>query len=202
MGTAMAPAGTPAGAGAEQGTGLEFYGDSAYGSGEARDACRQGGHDTFIKPGPLRPAVSGGFTIDDFAVDEEQGTVTCPNGVTRQMSKNRTVAFGAACAGCPLRDLCTTARDGRSMTIHPHDDLLRAARAQARTEEFKQAYPTRSGIERTIAWTATQNGRRVKLRYIGTAKNDAWPHTRCAALNLRTLVKAGLTRHNGAWALA
>jgi hypothetical protein len=103
---------------------------------------------------------------------------------------------------CPLRDLCTTARDGRSMTIHPHDDLLRAARAQARTEEFKQAYPTRSGIERTIAWTATQNGRRVKLRYIGTAKNDAWPHTRCAALNLRTLVKAGLTRHNGAWALA
>jgi IS5 family transposase len=88
------------------------------------------------------------------------------------------------------------------VTIHPHDDLLRAARAQARTEEFKQAYPTRSSIERTIAWTATQNGRRVKLRYIGTARNDAWLHTRCAALNLRTLVKVGLTRHNGAWALA
>ncbi len=182
--------------------GLEVYGDSAYGSGEARAAYRQGGHDTFIKPGPLRPAVPGGFTVDDFAVDEEQGTVTCPDGVTRQMSPARAVTFGAACAACPLRDLCTTARDGRSMTIHPHEGLLRAARAHARTPEFKQAYPTRSNIERTIAWIATQNGRRIKLRYIGTVKTDAWLHTRCAGLNLRTLVRAGLTRRGGVWALA
>src|SRR5271170_2215712 len=199
-------AGAGAGAGAEAGpgpdTGLEVYGDSAYGSGEARAAYRDGGHGTFIKPGPLRPAVPGGFTVDDFAVDEEQGTVTCPNGVARQMSPARAVIFGAACAGCPLRQQCTTATGGRSMTIHPHDDLLRAARAKARTEEFRQAYPTRSNIERTIAWTATQNGRRVKLRYIGTSKNDAWLHVRCAGLNLRTLVKAGLTRRGGAWALA
>jgi len=27
------------------------------------------------------------------------------------------------------------------MTIHPHERLLRAARAQARTPEFKNAYP-------------------------------------------------------------
>jgi Transposase DDE domain len=112
------------------------------------------------------------------------------------------VTFGAACAGCPLRERCTTAKDGRSMTIHPHDGLLRAARAQARTGDFKKAYPTRSAIERTIAWTATQNGRRIRLRYIGTIKNDAWLHTRCAALNLRTLLKAGLTRSGGAWVLA
>ena len=86
-----------------------------------------------IKPGPLRPAVPGGFTADDFTVDEEAGTVTCPAGVTRPMSPTRTVTFGAACAGCPLRHRCTTAKDGRSMTIHPHEDLLRAARAQAST---------------------------------------------------------------------
>ena len=182
--------------------GLEVYGDSAYGSGEARADYRDAGHDTVIKPGPLRPAVPGGFTIDDFIVDEEQGTVTCPAGQVRPMSGKRTVTFGVACAACPLRELCTTSKDGRSMTIHPHDGLLRAARAQARTQEFKRAYPTRSNIERTIAWVATQNGRRVRLRYIGTAKNDAWLHTRCAGLNLRTLLKAGLTRSGGAWVLA
>jgi Transposase DDE domain len=155
-----------------------------------------------IKPGPLKPAVPGGFTIDDFTVDEEQGTVTCPNGVTRPMSKNRAVTFGAACAGCPLRARCTTAKDGRPMTIHPHEGLLRQARARARTPQFKQAYPTRSSIERTIAWTATQNGRRVRLRYIGTIKNNAWLHSRCAGLNLRTPVNAGLTRSGAAWVLA
>ena len=155
-----------------------------------------------IKPGPLRPAVPGGFTLDDFTIDEDDNAVTCPAGITRQMSATRTVTFGAVCAGCPLRQRCTTARDGRSMTIHPHEGLLRAARAQARTAEFKQAYPTRSAIERTIAWTATQNGRRVRLRYLGTAKNNAWLHNRCAALNLRTLLKAGLGRREGAWVLA
>ena len=88
------------------------------------------------------------------------------------------------------------------MTIHPHEDLLRAARAQARTPQFKQAYPTRSVIERIISWTATQNGRRIRLRFIGTAKNNAWLHNRCAAINLRTLVRRGLTRSGGTWALA
>jgi Transposase DDE domain/Transposase domain (DUF772) len=126
---------------------------------------------------------------------------TCPAGVTRPMSRTRCVTFGVACAGCPLRQRCTTAQNGRSMTIHPHEGLLRAARAQARTEAFKKAYPTRAAIERIIAWTATQNGHRIKLRYIGATRNDAWLHTRCAALNLRTLLKAGLTRRDGAWAL-
>ncbi len=186
----------------DDGAGLEVYGDSAYGSGEARAAYRDAGHDTVIKPGPLRPAVPGGFTVDDFAVNEDEGTVTCPAGQVRLMSPARTVTFGAACAACPLRDRCTTAAGGRSMTIHPHDGLLRAARAQARTPEFKRAYPTRSMIERVISWTATQNGRRVRLRYTGTARNDAWLHNRCAAINLRTLLRRGLARRDGAWVLA
>jgi hypothetical protein len=196
------------GAGAEaadspaRGDGLEVYGDSAYGSGEARAAYRRDGHDTVIKPKPVQSAVQGGFTLDDFTVSEDAGTVTCPAGVTRPMSPARTVTFGAACAGCPLRGKCTTAKDGRSMTIHPHEGLLREARAQARAPEFRQAYPTRSMIERVIAWTATQNGHRIRLRYIGTPKNDAWLHNRCAAINLRTLLRHGLTRRDGAWTLA
>ena len=195
----------PPGAGpadAPQAAGLEVYGDSSCGSGEARAACRDAGHDTVIKPGPLRPAVPGGFTIDDFTVDEQAGTVTCPAGLTRPMTRTRTVTSGAACAGCPLRERCTTAKDGRSMTIHPHDDLLRAARARARTPEFKQACPTRSAIERIISWTATCNGHRIRLRYPGAEKNNAWLHTRCAAINLRTMLRHGLTRRDGARVLA
>ena len=200
--------GTGPGAGGPQGSRpaqarLEVCGDSACGSGEARAACRAAGHDTVIKPGPLRPAVPGGFTIDDFTTGEQAGTVTCPAGHTVAMSaRTRTVNFGPLCAACPLRARCTTAKDGRSTRIHPHEDLLRAARAQARTPGFKKAYPTRSAIERIIAWTATQNGRRIRLRYIGTTRNNAWLRTRCAAINLRTLLRHGLTRRDGAWTLA
>jgi Transposase DDE domain/Transposase domain (DUF772) len=181
---------------------LEVYGDSAYGTGQARAAYAAGGHDTVIKPKPLRPAVPGGFTLDDFIIDEHARTVTCPGGHTRAMSPKRTVTFGAVCADCPLRSRCTTATQGRSMSIHEHEALLRKARAQARTPEFQQAYPTRSTVERIIAWTATSRGRRVKLRYLGVEKNHAWLRNRCAAINLRTLVNKGLTRTNGAWALA
>jgi len=186
----------------EKGAGLRVYGDSAYGTGAARAAYRDAGHEAVIKPKPLRPAVPGGFTLDDFTVDEPAGTVTCPAGHTRPMSPKRTVTFGALCAGCPLRQRCTSAADGRSMSIHPHEQLLRAARAQARNPEFKQDYPTRSSVERIIAWVATQRGRRVRLRYLGVAKNHAWLRNRAAAINLRTLVNTGLTRHDGAWALA
>jgi Transposase DDE domain/Transposase domain (DUF772) len=192
----------PGDAGDAGGGGLEVYGDSAYGSGEAREAYRQAGDDTVIKPMPLTPAVPGGLTIDDFTIDEDERTVTCPAGHTRPMSPARTVTFGPLCADCPLRERCTTARNGRSMTIHPHQALLRAARAQARTREFRDAYPTRSVIERIIAWTATQNGHRIRLRYIGTTRNDAWLRNRCAAINLRTLVRHGLTRAGGTWILA
>jgi IS5 family transposase len=186
----------------DTGADLRVYGDSAYGTGAARAAYRDAGVHTVIKPKPLRPGVPGGFTLDDFTIDEPAGTVRCPAGHTRPMSPKRTVTFGRLCAHCPLRQRCTTAADGRSMSIHPHEQLLRAARAQARTPEFKRDYPTRSSVERIIAWVATQRGRRVTLRYLGVAKNHAWLRNRAAAINLRTLVNAGLTRRDGAWALA
>ena len=79
--------------------------------------CSDAGHTPIIKPWPLRPAVEGGFTIDDFTVieptDDRPGSVTCPNGVTRPITPARNVTFGAACRGCPLRARCTTNKTGR-----------------------------------------------------------------------------------------
>jgi hypothetical protein len=156
------------------------------------------------KPGPLQPAVNGGFTTDDFTVDEHAGTVTCPAGVTRLITARRAVIFGAACRGCPLRPRCTAAKDGRTLHLHPHDAILRAARAawaaQPALREDYQRY--RPNVERAISQVASRGGRRLKLRYAGTAKNNAWLKHRTAALNLRNLINRGLHRHDGAWVLA
>ena len=54
-----------------------------------------------IKPKPVAPAVAGGFTVDDFTVDEAAGVVTCPAGQTRPLSPGRSVTFGALCRGLP-----------------------------------------------------------------------------------------------------
>src|SRR5271165_7375844 len=64
------------------GDNLAWYGDSAYGTGDLRGAIDDAGHAAVIKPKPLQAPVEGGFTVDDFTVDEQAGTVTCPAGHT------------------------------------------------------------------------------------------------------------------------
>jgi hypothetical protein len=54
-------------------------------------------------------------------------------------------------------------------------------------------------VERSIAWL-TRGNRRVPHR--GVAKNNAWLHTRVAAINLRRLLTLGLHLDHGRWALA
>jgi len=172
--------------------------DSAYGSGDARAELVAAGHLAVIKPIPLRPAVPGGFTQDDFTINDD-ATVTCPNGVTRPITTSRRVTFGAGCRGCPLRARCTTRKDGRSLTLNEHEQLLRAARRYAETPEFQTVYRRhRPMVERTIAWLTRGNR---KVRYRGVAKNNHWLRQRAAALNLRRLVTMGLTRTATGWAL-
>jgi Transposase domain (DUF772)/Transposase DDE domain len=204
--TTEAAAGSGDGDRDHDGTGgqLAWYGDSAYGTGDLRAAIAAAGHRAVIKPGPLLPAVAGGFTADDFTVDPSARTVTCPAGITRHLTAKNAVIFGVACRDCPLRERCTTARDGRTLHLHEHDGLLRAARAAwAAGPELRQDYMThRPHVERAIAQVATWRGRRLKLRYRGVTSNHAWLKRRTAALNLRNLLGRGLTRRDGAWVLA
>jgi IS5 family transposase len=204
--------GTGAGAGAaghhdgDRGDAGQFawYGDSAYGTGDLRAAIAAAGHQAVIKPWPLLPAVAGGFTADDFTVDTAARTVTCPAGVTRHLTAKNAVIFGVACRDCPLRQRCTTAKDGRTLHLHQHDGLLRAARAAwAAGPELREDYMAhRPHVERAIAQVATWRGRRLKLRYRGVTRNHAWLKRRTAAVNLRTLLGRGLTRRDGVWVLA
>jgi hypothetical protein len=183
--------------------GREWYGDSAYGTGDLRHALGQAGHTAIIKPKPLQSPVAGGFTVDDFTVDQDQQTVTCPAGHTRPVSTNRVATFGALCRTCPLRARCTKSKTGRKILLHEHDDLLRQARRDWTTDPtLRDRYRRhRPNIERVIAQIASRGGRRLKLRYRGVEPNNAWLKRRTAAINLRNLINRGLHWANG-WDLA
>ncbi|MGQ0680286.1 MAG: transposase [Actinomycetota bacterium] len=59
--------------------GLSVLADSAYGSGKVRADLKAAQHTPVIKPLPLTMAVAGGgFTRDDFKVDQQAKKVTCP----------------------------------------------------------------------------------------------------------------------------
>jgi hypothetical protein len=179
---------------------VEVLGDSAYGTGDMLDALKRRGWTPVLKPWPIRPAVPGGFTIDDFTHDPTVGTLTCPNGVTRRVTKKRTTTFGTACSSCPLASRCTTSASGRTVRLHEHDALQREHRARAADETFQATYRThRPMVERTIAWL-TRRSRRVPYR--GVTKNNTWLHHRAAGVNLRRMLALGLTYRGGAWQLA
>jgi hypothetical protein len=183
---------------------LEWYGDSAYGTGDLRDAIATAGHLAVLKPKPLPIAVQGGFTVDDFTVDRQAGTVGCPGGHARPISTTGVATFGALCRACPLRQQCTTSKTGRKIVLHDHDALLRQARRDwAADPALREAYRQhRPNVERVISQLASRGGRRLKLRYLGVASNNAWLKRRTAALNLRNLIGRGLARRGGAWVLA
>jgi IS5 family transposase len=192
--------------GAEDGQ-LTVLGDTAYGTGELREHLQASGHLAVIKPPPLPRAIPGGFTIDDFTIDNQAATATCPAGRTVALGRpqadgNRQAQFKTRCRGCPLRERCTTAKAGRVLTIHPHHTLLAAARRAAADPAWRDEYRRwRPPVERAIAWLVAHGNRRVPYR--GVIKNNTWLHHRAAALNLRRLVNLGLTRtSDGNWALA
>jgi hypothetical protein len=179
---------------------VQVLADSAYGSGQTRADLAAAGHHAVIKPIPLRPAVPDGFTVDDFSIDPATATVTCPNGVTRKITRTGNAIFGIACGQCPLRTRCTTSRAGRTLHLHEHQSLMRAARRQAETPDFQRVYRQhRPMVERSIAWLVRGNRR---VRYRGVAKNDHWLHHRVAALNLRRLITLGLAHNGITWALS
>lgn len=181
--------------------GLVVLADSAYGSGETRAEFRKANHTQAIKPIPLRrPAIAGGFTRDDFVVDYQARTVTCPAGHTVSIATKGSARFGPRCRGCPLRSRCTTAKDGRVLHITQHDDELVAARQAWNNGEFTEDYRRwRPMIERSISWLIGTRHRR--LRYRGIEPNRAQLALRVAAVNLRRLVNLGLGHNGHRWAL-
>lgn len=181
-------------------TGVEVLGDSAYATGDMLAVLDAKQWTPLVKPWPIRPAVAGGFSIDEFTHDPTAGTLTCPAGITKTITKTRKAVFGIACRACPLRQRCTSAAKGRTIQIHEHDLLQRRHRQRATDQAFQDTYRQhRPMVERSIAWLTRGNRR---LRYRGVTKNNNWLHHRVAAINLRRLLTLGLTHEPNGWALA
>lgn len=185
---------------------VEVYGDSAYGTGELLTRLENADAHIGIK---VQPAVAPGgrFTKDHFIIDPTAATATCPAGVSvafRQTGHQRHAAvaeFGAACTTCPLAAQCTTATNGRTITIGAHEAQLAAARARQKDPAWQAAYTaTRPKVERKIGHLMRRRhgGRRARVRGLGKVAADF--ALLAASVNLARLGVLGLTsRSGGGW---
>jgi transposase len=160
--------------------------DAGYTSVELLLAARARGI-SLLGPLPLdtsAQARGGGYTVEAFTIDWDRQQVTCPQGrissrwLPVQPNRGRSrpgifVRFSVAtCADCPVRDRCTTATyRGRQLTLNPRPihDALTSARAEQRTDSWRERYKIRAGVEGTIAQASHVTGIR-RSRYTGLAK--------------------------------
>ena len=185
----------------------ETLGDAAYGDGDTRQAFADAGRDLIARV-PGRPNRSH-FPKEDFLIDLEAGTCTCPagqvtgtivpigkrTGRTGRIHQMRAFQFdGALCGVCPLRPQCIAAkgRKGRRVRLHPQEALLQEARVLQRSEAFAGYRKHRVAVEHRLA-RLVQLGIR-QARYFGRAKTRFQLYLAATVANL-TLVagKSGLT---------
>ena len=177
------------------------YGDAAYGSGDNLADLDARGITPMVKVQP--PARRNGrFSKDDFDVDLDAGTVTCPSGqsvpIVRSDDGSGTARFGGRCQSCPLRESCTTAAKGRSISVHRHEALLAKARAEQQDPAWADDYrATRPKVERKLAHKLRRGGRRARRR--GLARVDADWNLLGGAINLARLTALGVRSINGTW---
>jgi hypothetical protein len=183
------------------------YGDNAYGTGPFHQRLEDAGIDSRCKT--QRPTAPGGlFGKDNFGVDLEQDTVTCPAGQTAPIRRGKdgggTAYFSSACNGCPLREQCTTAAGGgRTISVGPHEAALARARARQTQPDWQADYrATRPKVERKLAHLVRRKhgGRRARVR--GLTKVDADFRLLAAATNLARLAMLGARSTSTGWATA
>lgn len=130
-------------------------GDCAYGGGPTREAFAQAGRILLAKV-PQEAARNGLFAKSAFAIDVDNNTVTCPGGHTTMTfhptpDGGKTFRFGGACSDCPLRPQCTTSPQGRTVSVHPQESLLQAARAYQQSPQGRARLRERVVVEHRLA---------------------------------------------------
>lgn len=171
----------------------EVLGDTHYGAAKTRRELAGEGIELVA---PAQPCSSAKdlFSKDDFIIDLDARTVTCPAGqvvaIPQAPAGVRAQArFAEKCHDCPLVARCTTSPRGRVVEISPDEELLAPARAARWTPAFRERYRERSRVERKAAQVKYRS---PKLPWRGLPKADAWVKLKVAALNLDRIGRLGL----------
>ena len=143
--------------------------------------------------------VEGAYAIEQFEVDWANKQVRCPQGqrsvswstpAEGTVNPRISVVFRKAdCETCRARALCTRSpRGARQVKLLPlpQQEALNAARARFTSEQGRQRYRRRAGIEGTLSQGVRAFGLR-RTRYRGLAKTHLQHLATAAAINLDRL---------------
>jgi len=172
----------------------EVVGDMAYAGGELRAQALNQGEGTVLLTKAATPSRDY-FDKSDFVIDLAAGTVTCPAdqvvAIRFRPGHGTEAKFDAAtCLRCKLASYCLRNQDiGRTISIHPYEDQLQAARQRRAQPDFRNLLKQRPTVERKHAHWNEHGGRRA--RYFGRAKVRLQAFWSAASVNLDRLMTMG-----------
>lgn len=174
----------------------EVVADMQYTAGDLRAQAKALGEGTTIVTKAAVIADTGYLSKSEFHVDLEACTVTCPGGAVARFPHFRTghsteaVFAATTCAACPLVKRCVQKPGkGRTITIHPHEDQLQAARERRSMPDFAALMQKRPTVERKQAHWNCRSG--ARSRYFGQRKTRLQAFWSAAVVNLERLMVLG-----------
>lgn len=134
----------------------EILADSLYGSD---DNCQQAQHQHVEIVAPTMGQKNENvICLSDFVLSETGGVLSCPQGlapvaVKKKKARHTAIFDSCHCSGCPDRAGCLVKAGKKNYVLHYTEKELRIAerRAYEQTDEFKDRYRWRSGIESTMS---------------------------------------------------
>ena len=173
--------------------------DTAYGGAELRHELAHFPGVHVLAPPPVGGHAEGRLGKQDFNVDFDTMTVTCPQGVVATTKDERWSAEQgraverfrwdrSVCDACPLREQCLgKGRRSKEIELHPYERELRQAREDWAKPEVREAYKQRNQHERLINQLVRHGARRA--RAWGLAAANLQVHTIAMTCNLTLLAR-------------
>jgi hypothetical protein len=174
--------------------------DTAYGGARLRHIVKHACNVELVAPPPPPSGKEHAVGKRDFAVNLEESTATCANGVTttnvrlvwssaHDVHVARLSWPKSACDACPLSTDCRgETKGGRRVELHPYERELQAARESWRKQDTRTLYRTRTQCERLINQVTRHGGRQARAFGLQNAQLQA--HAIAAASNLHLLARA------------
>ena len=170
-------------------------GDSKYFTSDNLDFLDRECIEGFLAVPRAKGEKQGMFGPADFLYDEDNDCVMCPAGEIAEGGKWDEKAQGYTyyfrkkqCEGCPLRERCSKSKQGRTVFISAHRDILLAARALKDDPEHLAAQRRRMRIERIFSLQKRRFGL-GRTRYRGLSRVTFGVQSIVFVANVTNIVK-------------
>lgn len=180
----------------------ELLSDSLYGSDENCEKAQKENGVKVISPTMGTPSKEKGLTLEDFELSSEHSIVKCPAGDAPQQcltlkSSKKAMFSLELCSNCARVKECPVKQEKKHYSLRYDDKRMRLAlrRQQEATDEFRDRYRWRAGVEATMSEYDRKTGVK-RLRVRGLAAVRLYATLKALGVNIfrAARVRAGIRK--------